>query len=71
MSESPVPEEAPDTPLDHRYRASRCPVLVVVNGLMLRCCDDSGHTNGHRTAGSDYLDAEHAARAARWRQEHA
>jgi hypothetical protein len=48
---------------DHRSRPSRCPVLVPVNGLTVRCCADTGHTGGHRFAGGDYLDAEHAARA--------
>jgi hypothetical protein len=53
---------------DYRLRTDRCPVLVVVNGLTVRCCDDSGHTSGHRTAGADYLDAERAARDAGWAQ---
>lgn len=54
---------------DHRLRPARCSVVVVVNGLTVRCCDDTGHLGGHRTSGSDYLDAERAARAAGWRQE--
>jgi len=41
----------------------RCPELVTVRGLQVRCSDTVGHDGDHRVYGNDYLAAERAARA--------